>query len=734
MTDHETPTPHPAIEQTAARSEFPRWLRGGLITAGVAYAAAFVTAFLQVLIAVTTSGLPDAARYLFPGAAQLVPLAHLGGLGADGAVPLLGTAGASLHVPSLLLVFVEAAVVIVLNWRARLTIRERLLSAAVAAVGFVLVMVVLAASLPLAVGSDLLTADLRALDAVSALVAVAVVFAAAMLRGLPVRARTFLAPIRVAGMPLVTGWVLAALVVVIAFPVALHATSAGSLTPLMFPAVATASLAVFAGGVADLGGALGSLTSVLPGSGAERFSVSVWNGQLPVLWIGVVVFALLVVVAGVLSALRQRGRRSEVDSVLLVAVFGLAGLAVQLFGTITVDANSAGLSGHGSFGPAAWTFLVFLIWGGVAEVVARFVALRLIAAAPVFSARLASVAGADGFTAPEERKPLSRRVVVTAVAVAGALVLVAGVSVAAGVVRSVVFGPDRATAAYFAALERGDAETAVSMLGSKDAGKGLLSNEVYSHATDRPGDAHVTKVVQTDSQATVEVTYRQGNANRTADVQLRRTGTDWLIADKWFIVGGVGTGSIHLSGVSGIQGIAISSGGREVGTISADGFSLGALPGTYTFAAAKNPYIDVAQQTVTVDPETVGGNADATFTGTPTKALDVAANKAIAGYLQKCASSTDASPADCPIEIPSYWSAANISYKLGEIPHATVDLQDDGTLTAVSDDDLTYSYAYDQTFFGTTHISDSTHTGFRADLTVGGDGVTVSRIDQDYGY
>ncbi|PPI56081.1 hypothetical protein [Rathayibacter toxicus] len=755
----ETTTP-PATADTMARMKtavggVPGWLKKGLLTCGVAYVAALLVSFVQLVVAATMSGMPDVMQSLLSGAVQAIPAAHLGTLSASVTVPFFGEVSAAIHLPSLFLLLVEVAVVIGTTWRCSFTLRDRVCMAGTAGAGFAVMMSFIALLIPITPGAALpVPFEASANDLVAILVAAATIFTAAMLRGLPESWRTYMGSVRAVAFPLIVVWEVLALSVIVAIPLLAGSNSTGSLTAILFPGAATAALAAAAGSVISVSGTASGFGVSVPNN-----TLSLWDGHAPILWVGFLLFLLAVLASAIFSALRQAGPRTMRDTAGFIGAFFIVGIVIQLFGAVTVDVKFALANNVITAGAAAWTFLLFLVWGGIAEVAARSVAPRLIAAFPDLRARAARAAGAiavspaaaatsgnefveaTGFTpARHGWRPLGRKARVGVIAGAVVVVLVGVGVIVGGITRSSVFGPDKAAMEYFSALANGDAEKAVTMLGSNDAGHGLFNNAVYAVATDRPSNAHATKITEQDGQASVEVTYTQGGSNRTATLQLRRTETNFLIADKWTILSAdnVGPHTISLSADAELGTITLTSGGTDVGAVSSEGTSLSALPGKYTFNLASAKYFDIPAQDVEVTPDMSRYQKPTVFTGTPTKQLDTDANAAITAFLQKCAASTDTNPKDCPLSTwYAVFAASNITYTLGAIPHASITTGSSNysaTLKAVSDDKLSYQYSYDSKDFTgkTTNTSEDASTKFTASLAVNGDTVIVTSISATY--
>ncbi|MBT1621669.1 hypothetical protein KK101_03100 [Curtobacterium flaccumfaciens pv. oortii] len=308
--------------------------------------------------------------------AQLVALADLGRLHLSGSVGFLGSgSGALAVVPALVLAAqVVLAVVLTRRIRTRGLGRTPILLTAVLS-GLVTTVLTNAAAGILAIRFPAVSgASIDPVHAVglgSILGAFVIGALAAVLArpsaflGRNVFAGRVLGTLRVAASQLT---VLVVLVTVVVIVVALVAQpSWGAALPVLVGNVAVGLTALgFLGGVGLSGfGSAGSTASVFGGAGG-------WT------WLVVLLVVVTSVVAGLALAVRRNDRfRTTLDWVVTPVVWFALGLLLFVLGTGLVSYQATGISavsGTGSIGIAPWTPLVFALWGGAIEAVARYLA------------------------------------------------------------------------------------------------------------------------------------------------------------------------------------------------------------------------------------------------------------------------------------------------------------------------------------------------------------------------
>lgn len=400
--------PAPAAQPSDAFGRFLRsvsgrdWLAAVLAAVG-GWVAAYVVAGLSLLITVgllasggsgsaapsTGSGTdlgagsaPDVesllsgVSVLLGAPAQLVALADLGRLHLSGSIGFLGSGSGSLAVvPALVLAAqVVLAVVLTRRIRTRGLGRTQVLVTAVVSGLVTTVLTNVAAGLFAIRFPSVSGAVIEPVHAVGAgsIIGAFVIGALAALLARPsvlagrnVFAARLLGTLRVAASQLTVLVVLVALVVIV---VALIAQpSYGSALPLLLGNVAIGLTALgFFGGVGTSGfGSASDTASVFSGAGG-------WT------WLVVLFVVVTSVAAGLALAVRRNDRiRTTLDWVVTPLVWFALGLLCFVLGTGVVSyqvSSTSSVDGSGSIGITPWTPIVFALWGGAIEVVARYLA------------------------------------------------------------------------------------------------------------------------------------------------------------------------------------------------------------------------------------------------------------------------------------------------------------------------------------------------------------------------
>jgi hypothetical protein len=400
--------PAPAAQPSDAFGRFLRsvsgrdWLAAVLAAVG-GWVAAYVVAGLSLLITVgllasggsgsvapsTGSGTdlgagsaPDVesllsgVSVLLGAPAQLVALADLGRLHLSGSIGFLGSGSGSLAVvPALVLAAqVVLAVVLTRRIRTRGLGRTQVLVTAVVSGLVTTVLTNVAAALFAIRFPSVSGAVIEPVHAVGvgSILGAFVIGALAALLARPsvlaggnVFAARLLGTLRVAASQLTVLVVLVALVVLVVAVIA--QPSYGSALPLLLGNVAVGLTALgFFGGVGTSGfGSASDTASVFSGAGG-------WT------WLVVLFVVVTSVVAGLALAVRRNDRiRTTLDWVVTPLVWFALGLLFFVLGTGVASyqvSSTSSVDASGSIGVAPWTPIVFALWGGVIEVVARHLA------------------------------------------------------------------------------------------------------------------------------------------------------------------------------------------------------------------------------------------------------------------------------------------------------------------------------------------------------------------------
>ncbi|TFD62597.1 hypothetical protein E3T39_01205 [Cryobacterium suzukii] len=769
--------------------------RGAVASAGIGYGAAFVVALLTVaLTGLLTGWEMFSAGWLVSGPVQLVAMATFGQLGASTEVDYIISFAASVTVGVLpLLVF--AALLVGSYLSSRFVGRgvwqgsSVLILSAVSGLTLAIGVTVLAAVLPVRFPDlqlDIPVGSTSAASVGSFLGALVIGFTVSYVARLQATdgwsrllARATWLPwgtVRIASLHLGAFIAVLAVVLAILTPLSEADEYVGVLPVFLLTfainAVVIGMLGAFSADLSDLDRVLASLGGASNEQTKQNLSVFS-EGITGYIWLIVLLALILAVAASLLLAVRRnRVRPAPLSWLATIATYLVFGLVLQLLGSALVTASMTApenASASGTFGPAAWTFLIFALWGAAIEALTRFVAPVILAyATPGAIGALVKLSGqerllpvvptaplapvrtvAAGAALPETEVaygidpitgypvttdvtaagqpgavPLpfatstmspatAKRVKIGAIIVGAAALLIIAASVAGGIVRSSVFGPQNVATAYLDALEKGNASTALKLLGSSaDAGDGLLSNEIFGLATDRIEDAAISDITITEDVAQIEVHFKQGGVSDSAVLKLTRTSTDWLVADNWSILNAE-PGQIDVYVPTRLGDVELEANGLSIGTTKDDGLTLPAFPGTYEVAIPATDYFEESSVTYVVSG-LLGGygefeSSDDAFTANPTAEYEAAALAAVNTLITTCLAEGEAASDDCPNMgyISSYYS--NVVYTLVTAPDLTVDLSyEDGGLTVSSDTYGVVNMEYDVDYGFSTEIRHET--------------------------
>ncbi|TFD23487.1 hypothetical protein [Cryobacterium lyxosi] len=806
----------------------PSAWRGAVASAGIGYGAAFVVALLTVALTGLLSGWEMfSAGWLVSGPVQLVAMATFGQLGASAEVEYMISFAGNVAV-GVLPLLVLAALLAGNYLSSRFVGRgvwqgsSALILSAVSGLTLAIGVTVLAAVLPVQFHDLQLDIPVGSTSAASvgsffgALILGFTVSYVARLQATDAWSRLLVratwlprGTARIAGLHL--GAFIAVLAVVLAILTPLSAADeyVGMLPifllTLAINAVVIGMLGAFSVDLGDLDRVLANLGGASNEQAQQNLTVFS-DGITGYIWLIVLLALILAVVASLLLAVRRnRVRPAPLSWLATIVTYMVFGLVLQLLGSALFTASMTApenASTSGMFGPAAWTFLIFAIWGAAIEALTRFVApvilayatpgvigalvklsgqerlLPLVPTAPLMpvgtvAAGLAVPAAGTAYTVePATGYPVTgypvtgypvtaditaagqpgatplpfasstltpataKRVKIGAIVVGAAALLIIAASVAGGIVRSSVFGPQNVANAYLDALEKGNATTALKLLGSSaDAGDGMLSNEIFGLATDRIEDAAISEVTITENVAQIEVHFKQGGVSDSSVLKLTRTSTDWLIADNWSILNAE-PGQIDVYTPAKLDDVSLEANGMSVGTTKNDGLTLPAFPGTYEVTIPATDYFEESSVTYVVSG-LLGGygefeSSDDEFTAAPTAKYEAAALAAVNTLITTCLAAGDAASDDCPYMgyISSYYS--NVVYTLVTAPDLTVDLSyEDGGLTVSTDTYGVVTMEYDVNYGFSAEVRHETtenHLTITAQVNVVDGKVVVTSI------
>jgi hypothetical protein len=562
--------------------------------------------------------------------------------------------------------------------------------------------------------------------------------------------------------------VFTALVLVVASAVV--RTGSGPVLPLLLSNLAIVVTAISMFGGVSFSESTGQLFSTLGRSASPTGTLTVFSSPTGWVWLLVLAAVVAAVLAGLGLAVRRGTRaRPQLDWALSVAAYLLLGVVVLVVGTVVFRVTVSGIGGTGSAGVTPWTPVVFGVWGAVVEVVARWVAPRVLPALPSALVAIASrLVGRDAagyrplpvgeapVSAPTQQAPVSattqeapptatvgaaagstegaqqqqpygwggaaetpmapmtpraRRILVRSLVAAGVVVvLVVGGAVTGSVLRSSVWGPGPVAEQFVAAIGKGDASGAGELGEVRGIGTGMLTDRVLGGATGRISDVAVGAVRKSGDSATATVTYRQGGDRRSTFVTLRRTGTTWLVKDDWQVTSSL-IGVVGISVPEALGNAEVRADGVTVGRAKDGELSLDAFPGTYDITVGGTKYFSGQKSTVTVSAQ---DSAVVQVRTKPTTALSTEAKKLVTDATTACARQTTGDlPDSCPFYGP-YGTTSGVHYTIRTMPDLTVEVESDGTIDVTSSTDGQIETKYSDVFAGETFPHDDTDS-FRID-------------------
>ena len=467
-----------------------------------------------------------------------------------------------------------------------------------------------------------------------------------------------------------------------------------------------------------------------------------WGANLALMLAIVLLAVLCTIAVGVLVLLRRGYADNSRFSSWCGVPFAYLLLGLALFPLLGMSASftMAGL-GQGSYilAPVWWSPAVFLLWGILVEVIARYAAPYLL---PFIPKRLqtwaragitgsqdampdgqpiptaealphaeshpvagAQPAGSQPAAQPAAQPPAAQpRVPAVSEALEGKRLSPAGrkkallVASTAGVVAVLVVaglvtisiikggnGPDKVVGKYLQALIDGDAEQALRIadLGVANDQRALLTNAVYGAAAKRIDGYTVLSTETSGNTATVRVEVRQDGRLAEVPFTLNKERPE-LLDDHWRLKSN-GAHTVRLS--SDMELKAFSVNGVSVGTAAAYGgygssVELPAFPGEYTVAVSPSEkYLSAEEQRVIVaigtDARAVEGAARLEVRANEELLAQV--NREVAALTGKCAASAKLKVEGCPFYKYEFGDVRKVKWRVPANPKVSLNPSLDGT-------------------------------------------------------
>ncbi|MCQ1951870.1 hypothetical protein [Arthrobacter sp. zg-Y238] len=254
-----------------------------------------------------------------------------------------------------------------------------------------------------------------------------------------------------------------------------------------------------------------------------------------------------------------------------------------------------------------------------------------------------------------KQNPKRRKGLIIAGSVAAGLLVILGVGGFFGYkhLSETTYSPRVQAEEYLQALVDADVERAMEMAPASGDEKdqldySLMTNEIYSKATDRISGFEVTNVeVNDDGTADVSVDVKQGDDTESMQLKLSENGTEAVLFKKWKLDAPLGSWSLKYSLDADASGPAVNGVGIEV---PEDGRKLAVLPGEYTFNAPTGTkfisYGEDEKMSVRLNgQEALMGVG---FTPEITDAAREEIKAKTAAHIEECVASTELIPKGCP--------------------------------------------------------------------------------------
>jgi hypothetical protein len=425
-------------------------------------------------------------------------------------------------------------------------------------------------------------------------------------------------------------------------------------------------------------GHLGAVTAV----GEYQFA---WDlGWFP--GVALPLLAVLLAVSAAVAWHLRRGRDREwlmqpASWVSLPVAYAGAALCVCMLSTVGISGELYGAGGGITIYSAYWLIPVLALWGGVIELLSRFVVPAFAAAVPGPIARRLAQGPARLVSPPvpaTQRIPMSppdrarAKKALIGIGVIGGLGLIA--FVAMSVVGSTMFSPEKQAEAYLDALVEADAEKALELapVDEDEASDGLLTNQIYGAADDRITDYEITDVEEYGDTVTVTVDLEGVQDGDDVELTLKEDGRRALFFSDWAVEDGGLASEVTVSVPE--SSSSLEANGASITVQSGEDVDLWALPGSYTF----NPYGDSEWLEPVDSPTVVPASSWGVYAEVgdpePSEALKSFVDSEIAEWVNDCMASTEPDPADCPQEIYPYGDEQrNLTWTLVTMPTVSWD-------------------------------------------------------------
>jgi hypothetical protein len=491
--------------------------------------------------------------------------------------------------------------------------------------------------------------------------------------------------------------------------------------------------------VASSANSSGSDISFGFGSALAQYGIPGWAG-----WLLLLLALISIVVTSVFWYLR-RGPvvgNTITDWAMLPAAFLIAGTLMTWLSSVTGTFDAGSLaSGVGSMALAWWTPFFLMLWGGATEASARYAAPQLsryvplalaykIAPSQPAATATATAAVPTGHAAPgnhpalAQREPMSagtKRKLGLILGSAGlVVVLVVGGVIAVNIIKG-NNGPDKAVRSYLQALQNGEASKAMALAdpGLANDQRVLLSDQVYAKAGKRIDGFDIVSTKVSDDRATVVADLHQDGRKEQTTYSLRKSTPEFL-DDHWKMES-TPLQSLRITSDSPVKKVVINGQELDVdlagSSFGSSGLNYPALPGEYTVELPSSEnYLSAPKSTALVAIGPAQAPPTASLKVDASDALKSEAMAQIDAYLAECVKSTEAEPANCPLNnYASSRYSRNFHWTLTTKPTFTMSKDPYGSspwrITTQTPGKATVTYEKDSSYgFGTADWKPATDT------------------------
>ena len=252
------------------------------------------------------------------------------------------------------------------------------------------------------------------------------------------------------------------------------------------------------------------------------------------------------------------------------------------------------------------------------------------------------------------------------------MVVIAAAVVTIYFVNAKVYGPEHQVAGYLHALEDGDGERALGLLGAKvpDSNAVLLDDDALRAATADLDVQHISEPRSAgENKVDVDVTYSLGGEDAQSTFRLNRAAKQWLFFDQWSFV------------PTSLPTVTVTAGNLQEATVN--GVRVALPEETTTFAAFYPARVEASYTSEFFAAPAVSGvltspqtSVDLVLATEATEALNSAVDSKIRDFLAGCTEAKDRlAPPGCPffhytdnrVDLPIVW-------EITEFPEITIRL------------------------------------------------------------